>query len=80
MMGSEERGGTILRASFVLSKRKEQHMHRTHLVHCPARDNSPHNAEPQIFLLRSTRLGDSPYLIDGVSLVQRKSVPSTHMR
>src|SRR5712671_3329532 len=41
MMGSEERSGTIFKASFVLTKLKEQHMHRTHFVPRPARDNSP---------------------------------------
>jgi hypothetical protein len=41
MMGSEERSGTIFRASFVPTERKEQHMHRTHFVHRPARDTSP---------------------------------------
>src|SRR5436853_4774107 len=41
MMGSEERSGTIFKASFVLTKLKEQHMHRTHFVPRPVRDNSP---------------------------------------
>src|SRR5205085_3107332 len=41
MMGSEERSGTIFKASFVLTKLKEQHMHRTDFVPRPARDNSP---------------------------------------
>src|SRR5213078_1911353 len=47
MMGSEERSGTIFKASFVLTKLKEQHMHRTHFVPRPARDNSPPQREPQ---------------------------------
>src|SRR6184192_1259544 len=45
MMGSEERSGTIFKASFVLTKLKEQHMHRTHFVPRPARDNSPPQRE-----------------------------------
>src|SRR5947207_1759746 len=59
MMGSEERSGTIFKASFVLTKLKEQHMHRTHFVPRPARDNSPPQTRNRklLLLVRSSITG-----------------------
>jgi len=81
MMGSEERSGTIFRASFAPIERKEQHMHRTHFVHRPARDNPP----PQRGTVNSSfwcarLLWRRSHQVGCTSLVQRKSVPLTHMR
>jgi hypothetical protein len=81
MMGSEERSGTIFKASFVLTKLKEQHMHRTHFVPRPARDNSPPQRGTANFSSWSAPLlRDCSRQVDCASLVQRKSVPLTQIR
>jgi hypothetical protein len=75
--GIRRRGGTISSAALLSVEQQDQADMRTHLIHRPARDIFPllgGSRAPPIALILC-----APHAA-AVSLVQRNSVPSTHMR
>jgi len=75
--GIRRRGGAISSTALASDERKVQADMRTHLIHRPARDIVPPLGGARVFLLSGLIL---PAHAAAASLVQRNSVPSTHMR